>query len=330
MPQNYPMWSGAFWNLNERERREKKIEDEALQRELVKLAKQAEAEKAIAEMRDKAAEERVKIGESGAKERQAAELALRERLTKGESSDALERLILNNMSARELQGAEANAALTRDEAQYNRGKALEELKLKAANREATARSYNALTGLLEVGEEPTDEDRSLLGLPLRGGMQPGRLPAAGAGALPASGRRFSVSRPDGTSAKPGETPRNPDNAAPQVPVTVGPKPLNSGVSIIGGDKATLQGGPNIAQPTLSELMKQSAPPQWPYNTLAIDVGQPRTAKQPSLYQQLRNALPEELSGLLPENGVDALPSIKRDKAGELVEKYLLRQPAIKK
>lgn len=192
---------------------------------------QAGYDTSLAQLHEDAATGRTNIGEAGADRRQGAGLKDASEREKRERSDALERLILNNMSARELQGAEANAALTRDEAQYNRGKALEELKLKAANREATARSYNALTGLLAAGEEPTDEDRSLLGLPLRGGMQPGRLPAAGAGALPASGRHFSVSKPGGTPAKPGETPRNPDNAAPQVPVQVAPKPPTADVKL---------------------------------------------------------------------------------------------------
>lgn len=41
MPQGYPIWSGAFWNANERERLEKKRADEEFERELVKEAQRA-------------------------------------------------------------------------------------------------------------------------------------------------------------------------------------------------------------------------------------------------------------------------------------------------
>jgi hypothetical protein len=41
MPQGYPIWSGAFWNANERERLEKKRADEEFERELIKEAQRA-------------------------------------------------------------------------------------------------------------------------------------------------------------------------------------------------------------------------------------------------------------------------------------------------
>lgn len=215
------MWSGAFWNLNERERREKKIEEEALQRELVKLAKQFEAEKAIAEMRETGANTRAEKGEMGAKERQAAELALREKLAQDARQaeiDSQGRDFLTRLGAIK---TEYNAKGELNEADWNREKEHRAILAEIARRNSLAQGTGAAA---QYADKVGDLDPELLeGLT---GVRP--RTSSGPVAGPTKTGRIKLGSP---AAKPGETPRNPDNAAPEVPVKVGPKPPTADVKL---------------------------------------------------------------------------------------------------
>lgn len=241
-----------FKKRNEREARQKL--DEALSRELAKIAAQAGYEKEIAEMGNRAAMDREKVGESGAKDRQLAELALREKLAQDaiqarvdeQGRDFLTRLgeIKTTYGAK---GDLEDQAWKREEANRRKAQEIAERNSYAQYLQSLAlygRDNDIAPELLTLGNIPAGKTN----VPVGTKLSPDGSARRG---------RFSVSKPDGTPPKPGETPRSPDNAAPEVPVQVGPRPLNSGVSIIGGDKATLQGGPEVAQPSFMELMQQA-------------------------------------------------------------------------
>ncbi len=251
-----------FRKRNDREARQKL--DEALSRELAKIAAQAGYEKEMVDTRERGAKERVEMGETGANTRLDRELTAREKAEQARREQALAQYVLErqaNVAELDMKYAAENKLA---ENRFNRERPLKDQELSVAEQEAAARSINAATGWINSGEDLTDAVGGFLRIPGRS-----NAPASPLDGTPAKGGRFPVSRRDGTppSAKPGETPRSPDNAAPQVPVQVGPKPLNSGVSIIGGDKATLQGGPDLAQPSFMDLMKQSAQYERPQSSL---------------------------------------------------------------
>lgn len=228
MAQGYPIWSGAFWNLNERERREKRIEEEALMRELAKLAAEAGYEKEITEMRERGANTRASQGEAGAKERQMMELALREKLAQDAiqaNVDSQGRDFLTRLGAIK---TEYNAKGELNEADWKR----EEANRRKAQKIAERNSYAQYLQSLALYGRDNDIVPELLTL---GNIPAGKtnVPAGTKLSPDGSARRgrFSVSKPDGTPAKPGETPRNPDNAAPEVPVHTGPKPPTADVKL---------------------------------------------------------------------------------------------------
>ena len=239
MPTQYPMWSGAFWSANERERREQQRLDKELERELVRMAAQAgyskEQAREIAGMQIEGAKERQLMenearlaGENlqatAAGNRQKVGLAAQEETEKRTRSDALERFILENSVAREMAAGQNAAALAREQARargdidrdaaaWERERGYKERMAKAAESEAAARRYNAAAQWMDATGEPlTDEDRTILGLPR---PQTGTLGAP-------TGQRTPAAGPDRISlkpTKPGETPRNPDSAARPIPAT---------------------------------------------------------------------------------------------------------------
>jgi hypothetical protein len=232
MAQGYPIWSGAFWNLNERERREKKIEEEVLMRELTKLAAEAGYRKEEAEMRETGANMRAEKGETGAKERQAAELALREKLAQDAiqaNVDSQGRDFLTRLGAIKTEyGAKGDL----NEQDWKR----EEANRTKAQEIAERNSYAQYLQSLALYGRDNDIQPELLTL--------GKIPA-GTSSVPTGttlDRNGAATRPgriklntSGTAtpptAKPGETPRTTDNAAPQVPVQVGPKPPTADVKL---------------------------------------------------------------------------------------------------
>lgn len=244
-----------FRKRNDRWAREKL--DEALSRELAKIAASAGYDKEIAEMRETGANTRASQGEAGAKERQAMELALREKLAQDAiqaNVDSQGRDFLSRLGAIKTEyGAKGDL----NEQDWKREEEHRAVLAEIARRKALADGANAAAQYADrFGEIDPALAEGLTGV-----RPPG---AAGPVVVPTRTGRIKLG--GGTPSKPGETPRNPDNAAPQVPVQVGPKPLNSGVSIIGGDKATLQGGPDLTQPSFMELMKQSAPYERPQSS----------------------------------------------------------------
>jgi len=220
------MWSGAFWNLNERERREKKIEEEALQRELVKLAKQVEAEKALAEMRETGANTRAEKGEAGANSRLDRELTAREKAAQAQRDAALTQYILERQANMEELGMKYDA-----EGNLLRTKAELENPFKTLQTSTDAR--NALAAALssiaqfedKVGPVNPELYQSLTGV--RSGAA--TEPVAG----PTKSGRIKLSTPGTATSptKPGETPRTTDNAAPNLPVQVAPKPPTADIKL---------------------------------------------------------------------------------------------------
>jgi len=216
-----------FKKRNEREARQKL--DEALSRELTKIAASAGYDKEIAEMRETGAKERAAMGEAGADRRHGESLKEAAAREKRERSDALERLVLNNMSARELQGTEAEATLRRDRERWNLEQPWRDIKTKIDERNSLATAVGAAAQYEDkVGELDPVLHEGLTGVRRQSGTPAGTVTLPNGAARRG---RFSVSRPDGTPSKLGETPRNPDNAAPQVPVTVGPKSPTADVKL---------------------------------------------------------------------------------------------------
>lgn len=215
MAQGYPIWSGAFWNLNERERREKKIEDEALMRELAKLAAQAGYEKEIAEMRERGATDRTRMGEEGAEKRSKRsedEAMAQARFGAGAQMENTQ-IAQEGSMARQV--AEDTAQLEREKAAWEREKEHRAILAEIARRNSLAQGTGAAA---QFADKVGDLDPALLeGLT---GVKP--RAAAGLAAGPTKPGRIKLG--SGTPPKPGETPRSPDNAAPEVPVKVGPKP----------------------------------------------------------------------------------------------------------
>lgn len=201
-----------FKKRNEREARQRL--DEALSRELAKIAAAAGYDKEIAEMRETGANTRAEKGETGAKERQAAELALREKLAQDARQaeiDSQGRDFLTRLGAIK---TEYNAKGELNEADWNREKEHRAILAEIARRKALADGANAAAQVVDrFGEIDPALAEGLTGV--RMGTSAG--PVAG----PTKTGRIKLGSP---AAKPGETPRSPDNAAPQVPVQVGPKP----------------------------------------------------------------------------------------------------------
>ncbi len=220
------------------DRREQEKLDKELERELVKIASQAgynrEQAREIAGMQIEAAKDRqamenearltaAHMGETAAANRQRSALDAQAEVEKRARSDALERLILENLSGREIAGINNDAAIQRervrsqgdierDRAAWEREREYKERMAKAAEIEANARRYNAAVQWLETGEPLTDADRTILGLPARpntGTLQP---PSAG-------GSTNAPARISLKPTKPGETPRNPDSSARPIPAT---------------------------------------------------------------------------------------------------------------
>lgn len=238
MAQGYPIWSGAFWNLNERERREKKIEDEALMRELAKLAAQAGYQKEIADMGDRAAMDRAKVGESGAKDRQMAELALREKLAQDAIQARVDEQGRDFLSRLGAIKTEYNARGDLAEKDWQREAEHRAILAEVARRNSLAQGTGAAA---QFADKVGDLDPALLeGLT---GVKP--RAAAGLAAGPTKPGRIKLG--GGTSPKPGETPRTPDNAAPEVPVKVGPKPL------------TAEASRELTGPSLTDVFREASP-----------------------------------------------------------------------
>lgn len=231
MPQNYPMWSGAFWSAKERDRLEQQRLDKELERELVRYAAQAgysrDQAREIAQMQIKGAEERqamenearlaaAHVGETAAGNRQDRTISAATEQEKRARSDDLERLILQNMSARELaamgadnalalERARAEGAKARDQAEWERNKGMNE-------RLAAIRAFGALGSFANSGEEVLPGDYVAVGLPPRG--ESGTTPLS-TRAKPSAPAVIPLSKP----VKPGETPRTLGNAAVPPPAT---------------------------------------------------------------------------------------------------------------
>lgn len=219
-----------FKKRNEREARQKL--DQALERELAKIAAQAGYQKELAEMGNRAAMDRTQVGESGAKDRQMAELALREKL----AQDAMQARV-------DEQGRDFLTRLGAIKTEYGAKGDLNEQdwKREEANRTkaqeiAERNSYAQYLQSLALYGRDNDIPPELLTL--------GKLPA-GTSSIPAGtalGRNGAATKPGriklstpGTATppavKPGETPRTPNNAAPEIPVQVGPKPPTADVKL---------------------------------------------------------------------------------------------------
>jgi len=215
-----------FKKRNEREARTKL--DEALSRELAKIAAQAGYEKEMVDTRERGAKERAEMGETGANSRLDRELTAREKAEQARREQALAQYVLERQANAAELDMKYDAENQLAESKFGRERAFRDREIAAAEAEAKARGYNAATGWITAGEELTDTDRSFLGIPGRSNAPAG--PLAG----PAKTGRIKLSTP-GTATppttKPGETPRNPDNAAPQVPVQVAPKPPTADVKL---------------------------------------------------------------------------------------------------
>lgn len=208
-----------FKKRNEREARQRL--DEALSRELAKIVAGAGYDKEIAEMRETGANTRAEKGEMGAKERQAAELALREKLAQDARQaeiDSQGRDFLTRLGAIK---TEYNAKGELNEADWNREKEHRAILAEIARRNSLAQGTGAAA---QYADKVGDLDPELLeGLT---GVRP--RTSSGPVAGPTKTGRIKLGSP---AAKPGETPRNPDNAAPEVPVKVGPKPPTADVKL---------------------------------------------------------------------------------------------------
>ena len=295
-----------FKKRNEREARQKL--DEALSRELAKIAAQAGYEKEIAEMRERGATDRTRMGEEGAEKRSKRsedEAMARARFGAGAQMENAQ-IAQEGSMARQVAGD--TAQLEREKAAWEREKEHRAILAEIARRNSLAQGTGAAA---QFADKVGDLDPALLeGLT---GFKP--RAAAGPAAGPTKPGRIKLG--GGTPPKPGETPRSPDNAAPEVPVKVGPKPLNSGVSIIGGDKATLQGGPEVAQPSFMELMQQAPQYARPQRSL-LDT--PNVGPADSVGAGLLDSIRGNTWGVGP--------SSKNMQA--LLEAYLNSAPAIKK
>lgn len=204
-----------FKKRNEREARQKL--DEALSRELAKIAAQAGYEKEIVDTRERGAKERAEMGETGARERQAHELALREKLAQDARQaeiDSQGRDFLTRLGAIK---TEYNAKGELNEADWNREKEHRAILAEIARRKALADGANAAAQVVDrFGEIDPALAEGLTGV--RMGTTAG--PVAG----PTKTGRIKLPSSGGTPPKPGETSRTPNNAAPEIPVQVGPKP----------------------------------------------------------------------------------------------------------
>lgn len=216
-----------FKKRNEREARTKL--DEALSRELAKIAAQAGYDKEMVDTRERGAKERAEMGETGANTRLDRELTAREKAEQARREQALAQYILERQANAAELDMKYDAENKLAENRFNRERPLKDQELSVAEQEAAARSINAATGWINSGEDLTDAVGGFLRIPGRS-----NAPASPLAGTPAKGGRIKLSTP-GTattpSAKPGETPRTSDNAAPQVPVTVGPKPPTADVKL---------------------------------------------------------------------------------------------------
>ena len=243
------------------DRREQEKLDKELERELVKIASQAgynrEQAREIAGMQLEAAKERQLMeNEARLTDANMREVAAANR-QKAANSDELERLILNNMSGREMAAMGDEAAIrrekvrsqgdiARDAATWERERGYKERMAKAAESEANARRYNAAAQWLDTGEPLTDADRTMLGIPAR--------PSTGTLQPPATGGRTSAPpRISLKPTKPGETPRNPDSAARPIPVT----PAAAPSSVVKTNDT-----PSLGTAPALELSTTNAPIAW--------------------------------------------------------------------
>jgi len=263
MPDDFVNNFGLLGNVifrKRNERREQEKLDKELERELVKIASQAgynrDQAREIAGMQLEGAKER-QLMENEARLTAAnmGEVAAANR-QKSANSDELERLILNNMSGREMAAMGDEAAIrrekvraeeerTRDAATWERERGYKERMAKAAESEANARRYNAAAQWLETGEPLTDADRTMLGIPVR--------PSTGTLQPPAATGRTAPARISLKPTKPGETPRNPDSAARPIPVT----PAAAPSSIVRSNDV-----PSLGTPPATELSTTNNPIAW--------------------------------------------------------------------
>lgn len=202
-----------FKKRNEREARQKL--DEALSRELAKIAAQAGYEKEIAEMRERGATERTRMGEEGAEKRSKRsedEAMARARFGAGAQMENTQ-IAQEGSMARQVAGD--TAQLEREKAAWEREKEHRAILAEIARRNSLAQGTGAAA---QFADKVGDLDPALLeGLT-------GIKPQAAAGPATGPTKPGRIKLGGSTPPKPGETPRSPDNAAPEVPVKVGPRP----------------------------------------------------------------------------------------------------------
>lgn len=274
MPDDFVNNFGLMGNVlfrKRNERREQERLDKELERELVKITSKAgyslDQAREIAQMQIAGDKERqlmenearltaANMGEVAAGNRQERGITAASEQEKRARSDELERLILNNMSGREMatmgndaamarERARATGDIERDAATWERERGYKERMAKAAESEANARRYNAAAQWLDTGEPLTDADRTMLGIPMR--------PSTGTLQAPTTGRTASPARISLKPTKPGETPRNPDSAARPIPVT----PAAAPSSVVKSNDV-----PSLGTPPAPELSTTNAPITW--------------------------------------------------------------------
>lgn len=207
-----------FKKRNDRWAREKL--DEALSRELAKIAAQAGYEKEIAEMRERSATERTRMGEEGAEKRSKRsedEAMARARFGAGANMENTQ-IAQEGSMARQVAGDAAQ--LEREKAAWAREQEHRAILAEIARRNSLAQGTGAAA---QFADKVGDLDPELLeGLT-------GVRPRAAAGPVAGPTKTGRIKLGGGTPPKPGETPRNPDAAAPEIPVQVGPKPPTADV-----------------------------------------------------------------------------------------------------